>query len=79
MGPKSVEGAASYADGWLPFLYSPEDAAQVWGDALAAGAAARSADLAPLEIVAGGVVAIGEDVKGVLDLVRPMFAHRGLP
>jgi F420-dependent oxidoreductase-like protein len=74
LGPKSVEGAASYADGWLPFLYSPEDAAQVWGDALAAGAAARSADLAPLEIVAGGVVAIGEDVKGVLDLVRPMFA-----
>jgi F420-dependent oxidoreductase-like protein len=75
LGPKSVEGAASYADGWLPFLYSPEDAARVWGDALAAGAAARSADLAPLEIVAGGVVAIGEDVKGVLDLVRPTFAR----
>ncbi|RSD14068.1 LLM class F420-dependent oxidoreductase [Amycolatopsis eburnea] len=75
LGPKSVEGAASYADGWLPFLYSPEDAARVWGDALAAGAAARSADLAPLEIVAGGVVAVGEDVKGVLDLVRPVFAR----
>ncbi len=75
LGPKSVEGAASYADGWLPFLYSPEDAAQVWGDALAAGAAVRSADLAPLEIVAGGVVAVGEDVKGVLDLVRPVFAR----
>jgi F420-dependent oxidoreductase-like protein len=75
LGPKSVEGAAAYADGWLPFLYSPEDAAQVWGDALATGAAARSADLAPLEIVAGGVVAVGEDVKGVLDLVRPMFAR----
>jgi F420-dependent oxidoreductase-like protein len=74
LGPRSVEAAASYADGWLPFLYSPEDAARVWGDALAAGAAARSADLAPLEIVAGGVVAVGEDVKGVLDLVRPMFA-----
>ncbi|HEY3472624.1 MAG TPA: LLM class F420-dependent oxidoreductase [Amycolatopsis sp.] len=75
LGPKSVEGAASYADGWLPFLYSPEDAARVWGAALAAGAAARSADLAPLEIVAGGVVAVGEDVKGVLDLVRPVFAR----
>ncbi|WP_106190305.1 LLM class F420-dependent oxidoreductase [Umezawaea tangerina] len=75
LGPKSVEGAASYADGWLPFLYSPEDAARVWGDALAAGVAARSADLAPLEVVAGGVVAIGEDVKGVLDLVRPVFAR----
>ncbi len=45
LGPKSVEGAAEYADGWLPFLYSPEGAAKVWGDALAAGKAKRSDDL----------------------------------
>ena len=74
LGPKSVEGAAEYADGWLPFMFSPEGAPQVWGDALAAGTAKRSADLAPLEISAGGMVAIGEDVKGLLDFARPMAA-----
>jgi F420-dependent oxidoreductase-like protein len=74
LGPKSVEGAAEYADGWLPFMYSPEGAPQVWGDALAAGAAKRSPDLGPLEISAGGMVAIGEDVKGLLDFARPMAA-----
>ena len=74
LGPKSVEGAAAYADGWLPFLYSPEGAAKVWGDSLAAGAAERAKGLAPLEVVAGGIVAVGEDVKGILDVARPMFA-----
>lgn len=74
LGPKSVEGAAEYADGWLPFLYSPEGASRVWGDALAAGTANRSADLAPLEVVAGGMVAIGDDVKGMLDHARPTAA-----
>jgi hypothetical protein len=27
-----------------------------------------------LEVVAGGMVAIGDDVKGMLDFARPMFA-----
>jgi len=74
LGAKSVEGAAEYADGWLPFLYHPEKASQVWGKALAAGTAKRSADLGPLEVAAGGMVAIGEDVKGMLDFARPMYA-----
>jgi F420-dependent oxidoreductase-like protein len=74
LGQLSVQGAAEYADGWLPFLYSPEGAKGVWGDALAKGAAKRSADLAPLEIAAGGMVAVGDDVKGMLDFARPMFA-----
>jgi F420-dependent oxidoreductase-like protein len=75
LGPRSVEGAAEYADGWLSFLFSPEGAAKVWGDSMAAGAARRSANLGPLEVVAGGMVAIGDDVKGMLDLARPTFAH----
>ena len=74
LGPKSVEGAATYADGWLPFLFLPERADQVWGDSLRAGLAKRQEGLAPLEISAGGMVAIGEDVKGVLDLARPVYA-----
>jgi F420-dependent oxidoreductase-like protein len=76
LGPKSVEGAAEYADGWLPFLFMPERAHQVWGDALARGTAKRQAGLAPLEIAAGGMVAIGEgaDTKALLDLARPTYA-----
>jgi F420-dependent oxidoreductase-like protein len=74
LGEKNVAGTAEYADGWLPFLYAPEKAASVWGDALRAGAAKRSDALGPLEVCAGGMVAVGEDVKGLLDLARPMFA-----
>jgi F420-dependent oxidoreductase-like protein len=74
LGDKNVAMTAEVADGWLPFLFHPEKAKDVWGDALAAGAAKRSADLGPLEISAGGMVAIGEDVKGMLDFMRPMYA-----
>jgi F420-dependent oxidoreductase-like protein len=76
LGPKNVAGVAEYADGWLPFLFVPEKAGQVWGDALAEGRAKRQKDLAPLEICAGGMVAIGEgaDTKALLDLARPMVA-----
>ena len=74
LGPKNVEGTAEYADGWLPFLFAPERAHDVWGEALATGTAKRPADLGPLEVVAGGMVSIGDDVKGMLDLARPMVA-----
>ena len=76
LGPKSVQGAAEYADGWLPFLFLPEKAGAVWGDALARGTAKRQDGLAPLEIAAGGMVAIGEgpETKALLDLARPVFA-----
>ena len=74
LGEKNVQGTAEYADGWLPFLFAPEKAHDVWGEALAAGRAKRSTDLGPLEISAGGMVAVGDDVKGLLDLARPMAA-----
>jgi F420-dependent oxidoreductase-like protein len=74
LGQKNVEGTAEYADGWIPFLYAPEKARDVWGDALAAGTAKRPDSLGPLEVVAGGMVSVGEDVKGMLDLARPTVA-----
>jgi len=74
LGDKNVAMTAEVADGWLPFLFLPEKAQQVWGESLARGKAKRSADLGPLEISAGGMVAIGEDVKGMLDFMRPMYA-----
>ena len=76
LGDKNVAMTAEVADGWLPHLFHPEKAASVWGDALAKGAAKRSAELGPLEISAGGMVAIGEgpETKALLDFVRPMYA-----
>jgi F420-dependent oxidoreductase-like protein len=74
LGQKNVQATAEYADGWLPFLFAPEWAESVWGEALSAGVAKRHEGLAPLEIAAGGMVAVGDDVQGMLDLARPMFA-----
>jgi F420-dependent oxidoreductase-like protein len=74
LGPRSVAATAEYADGWLPHLYAPEHAAGVWGEALARGKAKRPAELGPLQVAAGGLVAIGDDVKDALDLARPSFA-----
>lgn len=74
LGTRSVASMASYADGWIPTMFVPERAREVWGDALDEGLAKRPTDLGPLEIVAGGVVAIGDDVKSALDAVRPQFA-----
>jgi F420-dependent oxidoreductase-like protein len=74
LGQKNVEGTAEYADGWLPFMFAPERAKDVWGDALAAGDAKRREGLGPLEVVAGGMVCVGDDVKGMLDFARPMAA-----
>jgi F420-dependent oxidoreductase-like protein len=74
LGDRNVTLTAEVAEGWLPFLYLPERAGQVWGDALAAGAAKRDPALGPLDIVAGGPLAIGEDVIHLRELARPTIA-----
>ena len=74
LGPKNVQMTAEVADGWMPILFDPAKANDVWGEDLAIGNAKRSADLGTLQITAGGLVAIGDDVKGFLDFVRPMVA-----
>jgi len=74
LGKKNVQATAEYADGWLPHLYAPELAGKAWGEPLEAGRAKRPAELGTLQIAAGGMVAIGDDVKGMLDFARPMFA-----
>ena len=61
---KAVQATAEVADGWLPIMFIPERAAAVWGDDLKAGLAKRAPDLGPLEIAAGGILAIGEDLVG---------------
>jgi F420-dependent oxidoreductase-like protein len=76
---RSVETTAALADGWLPTMFVPERAARVWGDSLRAGAAKRPAELGPLDIAAGGTVAIGEELTGekataIRDVRRPLVA-----
>jgi F420-dependent oxidoreductase-like protein len=74
LGPRNVRMTAEVADGWLPLFYLPEKVDEVWGADLAAGTAARSDDLGPLEIVAGGLLAVGDDAASLRDLARPMLA-----
>ena len=71
LGPTSVAMTAEIADAWLPAFYTAEAAQDVWGKSLAAGAAKRDPNRAPLEIFAGGMVAIGEGMEAMRDLARP--------
>ena len=74
MGPKNVEITAEIADGWMPFLFFPERAQAVWGDALARGTARREPELAPLEVWGGGLAAVGDGLEHLRDLARPVMA-----
>jgi F420-dependent oxidoreductase-like protein len=74
LGPKNVAMTAELAEGWLPLHYWPDRAHELWRSSLEEGRAARSADLPPLEIVAGGSLAIGDDVEELRDRDRPMLA-----
>ena len=71
LGPASVAMTAELADAWLPAFYTAEAAADVWGDALASGAAKRDPQRKPLEIYAGGTVAIGDGMEHLRDRARP--------
>jgi F420-dependent oxidoreductase-like protein len=74
LGPKNVAMTAELAEGWLPLHYWPDRAHELWQSSLEEGKALRSSDLPPLEIVAGGSLAIGDDVDGLRDRDRPMLA-----
>lgn len=60
IGPKNVELTAEVADIWQTIHFVPDRFEQVWGDSLAAGKAKRDPDRAPLQILAGGTVALGD-------------------
>jgi F420-dependent oxidoreductase-like protein len=76
LGEKNVQMTAEMADGWIPILYIPERAKDVWGAPLSAGAAKRDASLGELMVTAGGMLAIGEgeEVTKLRDLQRSMIA-----
>jgi F420-dependent oxidoreductase-like protein len=74
LGPRNVEMTAAIADGWLPLHYWPDGAHRVWAEPLRAGQARREHDLPPLEIVAGGALAIGKDLAHLREAARPHLA-----
>ncbi len=65
LGPKNVQFTAELADGWLPAFFHPDRAREVFGPDLDAGAAKRDAGRGPLEIVAGGTLAICDEDTAV--------------
>jgi F420-dependent oxidoreductase-like protein len=76
LGPRNVAMAAELAEGWEPIFYLPEQAAAVWGDALAAGQTRRDPTLPALDVIAQAPLAIGDgdEVAGLVDLSRPILA-----
>jgi F420-dependent oxidoreductase-like protein len=74
LGAKSVAMTAELADAWLPAFYTAEAAQSVWGEALSSGNRLRDPERKPLEVFAGGAVAIGEGLEDLRNLARPQIA-----
>ncbi len=74
LGPQSVAMTAEVADAWLPAFFLAEGADAIWGKALAEGTSKRDPGRAPLEIFAGGAVAIGDGREHLRDRARPQIA-----
>ncbi|WP_370948315.1 LLM class F420-dependent oxidoreductase [Amycolatopsis sp. cg5] len=74
LGPKNVALTAEVAEGWEPIFFHPEKAAGVWGASLAEGKAKRDPSLGELDTVVGTALAIGDEVDGLLDHLRPYLA-----
>lgn len=74
LGEKSVAMTAELADAWLPAFFMAEGSDAVWGDALRAGARKRDPGRPPLDIYAGGSVAIGNNLESYRDMSRSGIA-----
>ena len=77
IGPKNVELTAEIANGWQPLFYLPERADEVWGEALAAGAAKRDPARGPLRVIPQIPFAMSdaaEDLPRLRDAIRPICA-----
>ena len=71
---KNVAMTAEIAEAWLPAFYMAEGADKVWGAALTKGNAKRPIDMPPLDIYAGGAVAIGEALEDYRNMARAGIA-----
>ena len=74
MGPRNVALAAEIADGWIPFLFSPERA-DVFADALESGRRRGGRDRASFDVAPVVAVAFGADVGACRKELRPHVAR----
>ncbi|HEY4279829.1 MAG TPA: LLM class flavin-dependent oxidoreductase [Conexibacter sp.] len=73
IGPKAVEQTGAIADGWLPFLLSP-DQPEMLLDPLRTGAACAGRTLDQIDVAPVVPTAVAETVEQARDLVRPWLA-----
>jgi F420-dependent oxidoreductase-like protein len=73
IGPKNTALAGEIADGWLPFLFSPEHVGDVT-PLLEEGAARSGRSLDGFEIVPNVSMMISDDRAAARDLMRPILA-----
>ena len=73
IGPKNTALAGEIADGWLPFLFSPEHVGEV-RPLLDEGAARSGRSLDGFQIVPSVSLMISDDIVAARDLMRPVLA-----
>jgi F420-dependent oxidoreductase-like protein len=71
--PHALEYTGAVADGWLGTSFTPEHAAAHL-DYLRRGAEGAGRSLADIEIEAGGTVAFGDDLDGLVEPLKPAMA-----
>jgi F420-dependent oxidoreductase-like protein len=73
IGPQNVKLTAEIADGWLPFMYSPERES-IYNESLDAGLAEHGRDGSDFDIAVTTWVAEGDDLQACRDRIRPVLA-----
>lgn len=73
LGPKSLRYTGEVANGWLGTSFLPEHA-NIFLDPIAEGAASKGRSLADIDIQAGGVFEVSDDIDGLIERYRPALA-----
>jgi F420-dependent oxidoreductase-like protein len=73
VGPRAVEQVGEIADGWLPFMVSPEHAPALF-EPLDRGLEKAGRTRADIDVAACTAVAVEDDLDAARDAVRPWLA-----
>jgi F420-dependent oxidoreductase-like protein len=71
--PKAIEQTGAIADGWLPFMFAPDHAADDLAH-LRAGAERAGRSIGEIDIAPSVSVAVAEDLDDARDALRPFLA-----